>query len=458
MIDGFGQDWQPRLARPVFAIAGGVTDFRKRHEMTQKELVMEAVLMAVEENDLNVANVGDFKKLLNFAVYSQFADHFGDQLLAAAIVHDYLGLNPLGNIEVKTGGATGGSAVVSAVKEIASGYADLVLVAGWEMMDEVSTRQGNTYIAHAACKDFEFRLGRIYTNYYALMARKYAEMYLKARGEAGRDSMSLVAAKNHYYASFSPFSQAPGNYSIEDITDEKISPLVADPLHLLECCTMSTGAAVLILASEDMAFKLSSVPVQIDGIGAGSDTMRTGDRRPRKVPLLPHEDPDLYKGFKDWPGFTSFLATRYAAVVAYKMAGIQNPLTDFDLAETHDAFSISALQSYEDLGFRPYGKGYEFIDSWDAHLGGSLPENLSGGLIGTMHAVGATGIWQVIEVLWQLQGKWGNFHADPRIWARYGKTMPEQFVNLQVPNARRGLAVSHAGTGSHVTAITLRRS
>lgn len=454
MIDGTGKGWMPRLARPVYAIAGGVTDFRKRHEMTQKELVMEAARMAVEENDLNVGSVREFKKMVNLAVYSQFADHFGDQLLAAALVHDYLGLNPLGNVEVKTGGATGGSAVLTAAMFVASGYADLVLVPGWEMMDEVSTRQGNTYIAHAADKDFEFRLSRIYTNYYALMARRYLYEY----PHIARETLSKVAVKNHHYARFNPFAQAPGEYSIEDITNLEKSPVVADPLHLLECCNMSTGAAVLVLASEEMARKLSNNPVEIDGLGSGSDTMRTGDRRPREVPLFPHESPDLYRSFHDWPGLSSFLATRYAAVVAYKMAGIQNPLKDFDFAETHDAFSISALQSYEDLGFRPYGQGHDFIESGDAYFGGLLPENLSGGLIGTMHAVGATGIWQLVEVMWQLQGKWAKFHADPKIWARYGKKMPEDFKVLQVPNAKRAVAISHAGTGSHVTAITMRRA
>jgi len=453
MIDGMGRGWNPQLARPVFAIAGGVTDFRKKHEMTQKELVMEAARMAVTENDLNVGSVQEFRDQVNFAVYSQFADHFGDQLLAAALVHDYLGLNPLGNVEVKTGGATGGSAVLTGVMYVSSGYADLVIVPGWEMMDEVSTRQGNTYIAHAADKDFEYRLSRIYTNYYALMAKSYLETY----PHIARRTLSRVAVKNHHYARFSPFSQAPGEYTEADIENLDKSPIVAKPLQLLECCNMSTGAAVVVLASEEMARKLSSNPIQIDGVGSGSDTMRTGDRLPRDVPLLPHESPDIYKNFHDWPGFSSFLATRYAAIVAYRMAGIQNPLDDFDLAETHDAFSISALQSYEDLGFRPYGQGHDFIESGDAYFGGRLPENLSGGLIGTMHAVGATGIWQVVELMWQLQGNWTKFHADPGIWTRYGKEMPKDFENLQVPNARRAVAISHAGTGSHVTAITMRR-
>ena len=139
------------------------------------------------------------------------------------------------------------------------------------------------------------------------------------------------------------------------------------------------------------------------------------------------------------------------------MAGIENPLEDLDLIETHDAFSISDLQTYEDLGLRPFGRGREFVEEGDAYYEGRLPANLSGGLIGTMHAIGATGIWQVVELLWQLQSKWAAFHAPEERWTRYGKERPADFRNLQVKDPKRGLAVSHAGTGSHVTVTILEK-
>jgi acetyl-CoA C-acetyltransferase len=146
-----------------------------------------------------------------------------------------------------------------------------------------------------------------------------------------------------------------------------------------------------------------------------------------------------------------------AAYLAYHMAGITNPVEELDLLETHDAFTISDIQTYEDIGLRPYGQGRDFIESGDAYLGGRLPTNLSGGLIGTMHAVGATGIFQIVELFWQLQQKWGKFHAAPAMWARCGKTLPKDIEDLQVKNARRGAAVSHAGTGSHVSMAILEK-
>jgi len=439
----------PRLSRSVYVVAAGMTNFRKFYPEKQTvELCLEAMRMAV------VDGLGmepkKFKEFVNFCVYSQFADHFGDQLLAAAKIHDYIGLDPLGNIEVKTGGATGGSSFLAGVMAIASGYASCVPVIGWERMDEVDTRQGNAYIASAACKDFESELGWSYTTYYALMMRRYLREYHPAR-----ETLAKIAQKNHHYAGFSPYSQLPGDYSLEEIMNSKI---VSDPLTFPECCVMSTGAACLILADEDTAFRLTDRPVKVIGIGSGSHTLRAADRRDMPVLLLPHETPEMYKDRKsDWPGFTGFLAARFAAYLAYHMAGIHNPVHELDILETHDAFTVSDIQTYEDIGLRPYGRGAEFVESGECYLGGKLPTNLSGGLIGSMHAVGATGIFQLAEIFWQLRSEWDKFHADEKYWRMYGKTKPKDFQSLQVPGAKRGMAISHAGTGSHVTAAILHR-
>jgi len=203
---------------------------------------------------------------------------------------------------------------------------------------------------------------------------------------------------------------------------------------------------------------LTDHPVLVKGTGAGTHTLRTADRRNMPILLLPHEGRNLYENrANDWPGFTGFLAARFAAYQAYNMAGINNPLEDFDVLETHDAFTVSDIQTYEDIGLRPYGQGAEFIESGDAYLDGRLPTNLSGGLLGSMHSVGATGIFQLVEIFWQLRREWQKFHADEKYWKKYGKTKPKNFMDLQVKNAKRGMAISHAGTGSHVTCIILEK-
>ena len=86
----------PRFERPVFLVAGGLTDYRKKYpEKNSSQLCTEAMRMAVEENDLKISPE-EVRRKVNWCVYSQFADHFGDQLLAAAKIHDYLGFWPPG--------------------------------------------------------------------------------------------------------------------------------------------------------------------------------------------------------------------------------------------------------------------------------------------------------------------------------------------------------------------------
>lgn len=454
----------PRWTRPVYMVAAGTTDYRKRYpEKKLEELAMGAFRMLLEDNDLKKDPL-DVKGLINFACYGEFADHFQDQLLCEAKVHDYLGLDLLPNVGIKTGGATGGSALLMGATTIASGMADCALVLGWERMDEVKTWIGNYYIATAACKDFETRLARNYASYYAPMARRFQETYgvdERVRAE--------IAVKNRGYARFSPYSQQPGRHTIDEVLEGQV---VSDPLRFLECCAMSVGSAAVLLCSEELAHELSDDPVRVYTAG-GSHTLRTGDRRPMPILLLPNETEEDYRELYEemiqkggrWPGFESFGATRFAAYMVYHMAGIVDPLEDLDLVETHDAFTISDLQTYGDVGLTHYGREQDFVTSGDCYLEnpktgepGRCPANLSGGLLGTMHAVGATGIFQAGEVLWQLQGKYDRFHGDPVLWQRFGKTKPDDWRSLQVADPRRGLAISHAGVGSHVVCTVLEKA
>ena len=201
----------------------------------------------------------------------------------------------------------------------------------------------------------------------------------------------------------------------------------------------------------------------------GSHTLRAADRRDMEIPLLPNETEETYRdldkrfpGGEQYPGFTGFLAARIAAHYAYGMAGVKDPTEDMDLVELHDAFTISDIQTYEDIGIRPYGEGRSYVESGDCYhtnpktgKPGKLPANLSGGLLGCLHAVGATGIMQVIEVMLQIWNRHGEVHGDPKRWAEFGKEKPKDWTDLQVEGAKRGLAISHAGVGSHVTCTIL---
>ena len=114
-----------------------------------------------------------------------------------------------------------------------------------------------------------------------------------------------------------------------------------------------------------------------------------------------------------------------------------------DMAVAENDLKVSMPEFKRKVNFCVYS---QFAD----HFGDQL---LAGARV--HDAVGATGIFQIAEVFWQLQNKWAQFHADPRMWERFGKTMSEDLENLQVLDARRGAAISHAGTGSHVTMAIL---
>jgi acetyl-CoA C-acetyltransferase len=337
---------------------------------------------------------------------------------------------------------------------VASGYADVALAAGWERMDEVDTRTGNFYISTAACKDFETRLGRVYSSYYAPMANRFAWAF-----NVSETTRAKIAVKNRLYACSSPYAQQPGKHTVEEVLASRMS---AYPLRFLECCAMSVGSACALLCDEKTAYRLTDHPCEVFICG-GTHTLRVADRRPMDIPLLPNETPGMYKNLlkegSRWPGFESFLAARFAAWLTYRMAGIYDPLEELDLVELHDAFTISDLQTYGDIGLRPYGQEQDYIESGDAYYGGKCPSNLSGGLLGTMHAVGATGIFQAVECLWQLQQKYDQFHGDPKIWKKWGKRKPKDWQSLQIPKkSKQALWVSHAGVGSHVTVGVLKKS
>lgn len=456
----------PKLQRPVYLVTGGQSKFdRAMPNKRTEELCIDAFSMAAEIIDLSPA---ELKSYIHSCYYGHFADHFGDQLLGEAVIHDRLGLDPLGNIGVKTGGATGGSTLWEALKTVASGYSDCVLAMGWERMDEVPTDEGNFYISCAADKDWESPLGHIYTGYYAVMAQRYWQIFGRAE-ESFRRTLAEISVKHHGYARMNPWAHAPMKITVEDVLK---SPVVAYPLRALDCCLMSVGAACAIVCDEDTAIKLTknskNKPLRM-WVAAGSHTLRPADRRHMEIPLLPHETKDQYKdlgkrfpGGERYPGFSGFLAARMAAYYGYGMSGITNPLEDLDVVELHDAFTISDVQTYEDVGLRPYGEGRDYVESGDCYhtnpktkKPGKLPSNISGGLLGCMHSVGATGIMQVFEVASHLWNRWAEFHGDKKRWKEFGRQKPADWEDLQVTGAKRGMAISHAGVGSHVTATIL---
>jgi acetyl-CoA C-acetyltransferase len=383
------------------------------------------------------------------------------------MAQDYLGLCPKPSHRVEGGGATGGLCFQEVWKSIASGHMDVCVAYGFETMSHVETWKGNEFIALASDASWDYPVGGFYSGYYAMMVTRH----MKEFGTTV-EQMAHVSVKNHINAFSNPYAQKRNRYSIEDVRN---AVMVAWPLTRLDICVMSDGAAATILASEEGIKKLedagAKIPrplVRVTGIGRGTDAMRMADR--------PHVDYDTfmqdyatvqeksndgtrkyYKGLWEkgtrYPGVHSFRAGRTAGNMAYKHAGISDPIEELDFIELHDAYTSSEIQTYEDLGLCRYGEGGPFAASGKAHMTGidygvHLPEkpvcpvNPSGGLIACGHPVGATGLMQAVFALWQLQGTIKKHFED---------------ATLQVKNAKRGAIHSHAGTGTYVTVSILEQ-
>ncbi|HZY70481.1 MAG TPA: thiolase domain-containing protein [Thermoplasmata archaeon] len=445
--------------RRVYMVTGGVTKFAKAHP------AMDFRLMVKRAYDYALKGIPNLTKdRFDGTRISYFSDHFTRQLKAASMVQDYLGMNPKGSIRLEWGGATGGECFQAAYESVASGRFDVVLAAGFETMSRVATWKGNEFIALASDTNFDFPLGGFYTGYYALMVVRHIHEYIrktkfahitdereaqrKAIAEGSR-IMSLVSVKNHLNATHNPYAQYPKSLSVQDVLN---SEMISYPLTREQICTMSDGAAVAVLCSENVAKEFTDRPIRVTGVGCGTDTMRLADRPFGTVPLMPSEQASDYEGL-DYPGVHSFRAGRSAGLEAYRMAGITDPNRELDFIELHDAYASSEIQTYEDLGLCKYGEGYDFTERGDPFLpnvkypfatpkAGAIPVNPSGGLIACGHPVGATGLMQGVFAFWQLQGTIRQHFGD---------------ATLQIPNAQRGAIHSHAGTGSAVTVSILGR-
>ncbi len=451
--------------RPVYAISGGVSKFAKtRPDKNFQGLIKEAYDYAL--NDIGV-DFPTFTRIVDGSVASYFSDHFSRQLMAAIMAQDYLGLVPKPSHRVEGGGATGGLCFQEAWKSVASGHMDVCVAYGFETMSHVETWKGNEFIALASDVSFDYPVGGFYSGYYAMMVTRHMKEY-----GTTVEQMAHVSVKNHINAYHNPYAQKRNRYTIDDVRN---SPMIAWPLTRLDICVMSDGAAATILVSEEGLKKLEDagavIPrplVIVTGIGRGTDAMRMSDR--------PHVDYDdfienyatqqekdsddtlaHYKNLWDhgtrYPGVHSFRAGRTAGNMAYKHAGIYDPLEELDFIELHDAYTSSEIQTYEDLGLCRYGEGGPFAASGKAHLpnvdyGMSLssdsicPVNPSGGLIACGHPVGATGLMQAVFAIWQLQNSISKHFGDD---------------TLQVKGAERGAIHSHAGTGTYVSVSILEK-
>jgi acetyl-CoA C-acetyltransferase/acetyl-CoA acyltransferase len=271
--------------------------------------------------------------------------------------------------------ASSGFALRDALLALRSGACDVALVGGFEKMNDVSGLHKRYWLGVSGDTAWERMAGATFPGVYAMMASRHMHEF-----HTTREDLARVAVKNHANGAKNPKAQFQRATTLEKVL---ASPMVATPLTVLDCCSTTDGAAVLLLAAVGVARRYTDTPVWIDGSGAATDFLAVHDR----------------------PSLTTLAATVAAGRAALGEAGATP--RDLDLAEVHDCFTIAEVLAVEDLGFCGKGEGGAFAREERGALGRDLAVNPSGGLKAKGHPLGATGAAQAVEVFEQLHGKAG---------------------------------------------------
>jgi acetyl-CoA C-acetyltransferase len=255
---------------------------------------------------------------------------------------------------------SGTNSIVSAFSYISSGLADMVLVTGAERYDSPG-------------QILEWDNSRGEFKHPIFWASIFSKSYKQEYGISD-EQLAIVSVKNHKQAKENPNALSKKTYTVEDVMNSK---KITDDLRLLDCSRPCTGSASILLASEKVAKKNTDMPIWITGIGQKTTSA----------------------GFTKNTSLTSMESTVIAGQSALKMSN--HRISDIDVAEIHDAFSVCEPMALESLGFTNPGEGMNMINN--LHETNNFKINPRGGLIGAGHPLGATGISQTIEIVQQLQ-------------------------------------------------------
>ncbi len=277
----------------------------------------------------------------------------------APIISEMSGISPKISHNIESMCNSGTNSIVSAFSYISSGLADVALVVGAERFDSPG-------------QVLEWDLSRGEFRHPVFWASMFTKAHKRKFGTT-EEQLAYVSAKNHRNAQDNPSAYDSKKYTIEEIMNSK---KLTDDLRLLDCSRPCSGSAAVLLVSEKVARKFTDSPVWIRGIG-------------QKTTSASFTRNDL----------TRIESTIDASVQAYSMA--KTAPDKIDVAEVHDAFTICEMMILEDLGIVQKGHAGKYIV--DMYNTESRKINPRGGLIGSGHPLGATGIAQVAEIATQLQ-------------------------------------------------------
>ena len=378
----------------VFVIGSFSTAVGRMPDRSLKDLVREAVLGAARDADVN-GNAIQSAWFSNGGMWVDGQAGIRGQVLVTPLIRDGLLPERLPIINVEGGCASGSIALQGACKDILSQSADISLALGAERMyypddpgktqrllnagiDRYDPEEWQSYYEKAGkLSGRPFQLGEdrsLFMDTYSMQAC----FHMKTYGTTV-EQIATAAAKNHTISQFNPRAQYRFPMSVEQVLADRP---VSYPNTRAMCAPIGDGAAALIVCSHSY---LASLPqaVRRRAIRVAGSALTSG----------------IYREPAE-PGLSSVAAAR-----AYEQAGIG--AQQIDVAEVHDATSFSELYQLEMLGFCPLGSSGEFTAAGETSLGGSIPVNLSGGLVSRGHPVGATGLMMLHDIAEQLRGEAG---------------------------------------------------
>ena len=223
------------------------------------------------------------------------------------------------------------------------------------------------------------------------------------------EQLAKIRVKNASYGAQNPKATYRKELTLDDILGSEV---ITNPLKKFDCCANADGSSCIIVAGEDIAKRITKIPIWIIGLGAATDTMTMSGR-------------EILTGLR---------CSREAAKQAYQMAGV-GP-ADIDVAEVHDCFTIAEMMAYEDLGFAKPGEGARLIEARETYAEGKIPVNIDGGLLSKGHPIGATGGSQIRTIVRQLRG---------------------EATEAQAKGAERGLVHNIGGVGQYGNVTIPRR-
>lgn len=366
--------------RPVYVLGVGAHPWGKFPDKTQLELAIDALSMALSDANLGWPQVQSL-----VAASSRFEGGLGWGLHANEVLQA-VSENGASAINVGGGCAAGGIAVHTAASQVASGECDVVAAFGAEKLPKgfiprppgaSDDSNDSDYIRWKA-------VGATNPSYWGLEARRRMHKY-----GTSAEIFALAATLMKRNGAMNPLARFRAVSTVQEVL---ASNLVSDPLHLLEICAVSDGAAAVILGSEEKAKELGVPLIQVAGSAVA--TAAFGDTAVR-IPMIATQ--------QESPGSPNTSEVGIAVDKALETAAVERG--DIDFIEIADNTSWHVLAWPELFGFVEPGESDAMLAQGDYSIDGKLPINPSGGFLSFGEATTAQGVLQVCEVTWQLRGQ-----------------------------------------------------